>query len=305
MDTMQKPPTEAILAVHEQLVKTLPMHDEQDFEDARRGYLGTIEPAVVRGARGEVVWDAGSYAFLDGDAPATVNPSLWRQSTLTAMHGLFEVVPGIYQVRGLDLSNVSFVEGERGVLVIDPLISAETAAAALRLYRTHRGDRPVTGVVYTHSHVDHFGGVEGVVSPEAVSAGRVPILAPEGFLEHAVSENVYAGTAMTRRAGYMYGASLPRGPQGQVGAGLGQTTSTGTAGIIAPTVDIMRTGQEEVVDGIRMVFQMAPGSEASAEMHLYLPDFRALCMAENATHVLHNILTIRGALVRDPHAWAG
>ena len=305
MDTMQKPPTEAILAVHEQLSKTLPMHDEQDFEDARRGYLGTIEPAVVRDARGEVVWDAGSYDFLDGDAPATVNPSLWRQSTLTAMHGLFEVVPGIYQVRGLDLSNVSFVEGERGVLVIDPLISAETAAAALSLYRTHRGDRPVTGVVYTHSHVDHFGGVEGVVSPEDVSAGRVPVLAPEGFLEHAVSENVYAGTAMTRRAGYMYGASLPRGPQGQVGAGLGQTTSTGTAGIIAPTVDITRTGQEEVVDGIRMVFQMAPGSEAPAEMHLYLPDFHALCMAENATHVLHNILTIRGAVVRDPHAWAG
>ncbi|HEU5108524.1 MAG TPA: alkyl sulfatase dimerization domain-containing protein [Micromonosporaceae bacterium] len=221
------------------------------------------------------------------------------------MQGLFEVVPGIYQVRGLDLSNVSFVEGERGVLVVDPLISAETAAAALGLYRKHRGDRPVTGVIYTHSHADHFGGVRGVVSAEDVDAGRVPILAPHGFMAHAISENVYAGTAMARRAGYMYGAALARGPQAQVGAGLGQTTSTGTFGLIPPTLDVTTTGQREVVDGIRMVFQMAPNSEAPAEMHVYFPDRRALCMAENATHVLHNILTIRGAQVRDPHAWAG
>jgi alkyl sulfatase BDS1-like metallo-beta-lactamase superfamily hydrolase len=305
MDRRQKPPTDAIMAAHEQLVKSLPMQDQQDFEDARRGLLGALEPGVVRNAQGDVVWDADSYGFLDGAAPMTVNPSLWRQSTLNAVQGLFEVVPGLYQVRGLDLSNISFIEGERGVIVIDPLISAETAAAALGLYQAHRGPRPVTGVVYTHSHVDHFGGVAGVVSQEAVAAGGVPILAPEGFLENAVSENVYAGTAMTRRAGYMYGAALPRGPQGQVGAGLGQTTSTGTVGVMAPTLDISVTGQEETVDGVRMVFQMAPGSEAPAEIHLYLPDFHALCMAENATHVLHNILTIRGALVRDPHAWAG
>jgi alkyl sulfatase BDS1-like metallo-beta-lactamase superfamily hydrolase len=293
------------MAAREQLVKSLPMQDEQDFEDARRGLLGALEPGVVRNQQGDVVWDADSYGFLSGAAPTTVNPSLWRQSTLNSLQGLFEVVPGLYQVRGLDLSNISFVEGEAGVVVIDPLISAETAAAALGLYRAHRGPRPVTGVVYTHSHVDHFGGVAGVVSQEAVASGAVPILAPDGFLEHAVSENVFAGTAMTRRAGYMYGAALPRGPQGQVGAGLGQTTSTGTVGVMAPTLDISATGQEETVDGVRMVFQMAPGSEAPAEMHLYLPDFHALCMAENATHVLHNILTIRGALVRDPHAWAG
>ncbi len=211
----------------------------------------------------------------------------------------------IYQVRGLDLSNISFVEGEEGVIVIDPLVSAETAAAALGLYREHRGDRRVTGVVYTHSHADHFGGVHGIVTRAVAESGRPPILAPAGFTEHAVSENVYAGTAMTRRAGYMYGAALSRGPQGQVGAGLGQTTSTGTLGFVPPSVDITETGQQRVLDGVRMVFQLAPNSEAPAEMHLYFPDHSALCIAENATHVLHNILTIRGALIRDSHAWAG
>ena len=305
MDTMQKPASEPVVAAYEQLMKSLPRHDDQDFADARRGFLGALEPGVVRDGAGAVVWDNDSYGFLSGDAPTTVNPSLWRQSTLAAVQGLFEVVPGVYQVRGLDLSNVTFVEGQRGVVVIDPLISAETAAAALGLYRRHRGERSVTGVLYTHSHADHFGGVRGVVSQEAVDSGDVPVLAPAGFLEHAVSENVYAGTAMTRRAGYMYGAALPRGARGQVGAGLGQTTSTGTVGVIPPTVEVTATGQEEVVDGVRMVFQMAPGSEAPAEMHIYLPDSHALCMAENATHVLHNILTIRGAQVRDARAWAG
>lgn len=298
MSTEQKSATQAIIAQHEQLTKSLPLHDEQDFADARRGFVAALEPGLVR-ADGRVVWDADSYAFLSGDAPATVNPSLWRQSTLNAMQGLFEVVPGIYQLRGLDLSNVTFIEGERGVVVLDPLISAETAAA-LGLCRQQRGDRPVTGVVYTHSHADHFGGVRGVLAQDDVDAGRVPVLAPEGFVQHAVSENVYAGTAMTRRAGYMYGAALPRGPQGQVRAGLGQTTSIGTFGLVPPTLDVTTTGEEAVVDGVRMVLQMAPGSEAPAQMHVYFPAHRALCMAENATRVLHNILTIRGAQVRDP-----
>jgi len=220
------------------------------------------------------------------------------------MQGLFEVVEGVYQVRGLDLSNVTFVEGDAGVIVIDPLISVETAAAALALYREHRGDRPVTGVIYTHSHVDHFGGVKGVTTQEDVDAGRVPVLAPEGLVEHAVAENVYAGTAMSRRAGYMYGAALERGPRGQVGAGLGQTTSTGTVTLIRPTLDVTTTGQVETVDGVEIEFQMAPGTEAPAEMHFYFPRYRALCMAENATHNLHNLLTLRGALVRDPNVWA-
>ncbi|MFJ8957279.1 alkyl/aryl-sulfatase [Streptomyces sp. NPDC102381] len=282
----------------------LPFADSQDFEDASRGLIARRVPSAVTDADGAVVWDNDTYAFLKGDAPDTVNPSLWRQSQLVAEQGLFEVVEGIYQVRGLDLSNVTFVEGATGVLVIDPLISTETAAAALALYREHRGERPVTGVLYTHSHVDHFGGVKGVTTQEDVDAGRVTIIAPEGFTEHAVAENVYAGTAMGRRAAYMYGAALARGPQGAVGAGLGQTTSTGTVTLIPPTLIVTETGQEEVVDGIRMIFQMAPNTEAPAELLIHFPDFRALCTAEDATHTLHNLLTLRGAVVRDPHAWS-
>ena len=259
---------------------------------------------MIRAADGRVVWDNDSYRFLAGDAPETVNPSLWRQSILVAMDGLFEVVPGIYQVRGFDLSNITFIEGETGVLVLDPLISTETAAAALALYREHRGERPVIGVVYTHSHIDHFGGVKGVTSQADVDAGRCVVIAPDGLVEHAVAENVYAGTAMARRAGYMYGAVLERGPAGQVGAGLGQTASSGTVSLILPTDSITATGEERVVDGIRMEFQLTPGTEAPAEMNLYFPDHRALCMAENTTHTLHNLLTLRGALVRDPHVWA-
>jgi alkyl sulfatase BDS1-like metallo-beta-lactamase superfamily hydrolase len=304
MDVSSKPASATIVAQHAAASASLPFHDTRDFDAARRGYLGGVDPAVVTDADGTVVWDNDSYAFVAGEAPDTVHPSLWRQSTLVAMQGLYEVVPGIYQVRGLDLSNMTVVEGDTGVLVIDPLISVETAAAALALYREHRGDRPVRAVLYTHSHVDHFGGVRGVTTAEEVASGAVPVIAPEGFMEHAVSENVYAGGAMLRRAGYMYGAALPRGVQGQVGAGLGQTTSTGSVSLIAPTVDITTTGQELVVDGIRMVFQMAPGSEAPAEMHFYFPDHRALCLAENATHTLHNILTLRGAVVRDAHAWS-
>ncbi|WP_350348285.1 alkyl sulfatase dimerization domain-containing protein [Agromyces sp. G08B096] len=281
-----------------------PFDDTRDLEDAARGHLASLEPPQVRNDAGEVVWDAASYDFLDGDAPDTVNPSLWRQSRLVARQGLFEVVDGIYQVRGLDLSNVTFVEGDTGVIVIDPLISTETAAAALELYRSVRGDRPVTGLIYTHSHVDHFGGAKGVTTQEDVDTGRVPVLAPDGFLEHAIAENVYAGTAMARRAGYMYGAALPRNARGGVGAGLGQTTSTGTVTLIPPTDLIRETGEERTIDGVRIVFQMAPGTEAPAEMHFLFPDRRALCMAENATHTLHNLLTLRGALVRDPHVWA-
>jgi len=285
-------------------ISSLPFDDTQDFEDANRGFIGRLEPCVIRAADGRVVWDNDSYAFLDGPAPDTVNPSLWRQSQLNAIQGLFEVVPGIYQGRGFDLSNITFVEGQTGVLVIDPLISAETAAAALGLYRAHRGDRPVVGVIYSHSHVDHFGGVKGVTTQQDVDAGRCTIIAPEGFLEHAVAENVYAGTAMIRRAAYMFGAALDRGPSGQVGSGLAQTNSTGTISLIAPTDAITRTGETRVVDGIRMEFQITPGTEAPAEMNTLFPDQAALWMAENATHVLHNILTIRGAVVRDPLIWS-
>ncbi|MGN0123688.1 MAG: alkyl/aryl-sulfatase [Rhodococcus sp. (in: high G+C Gram-positive bacteria)] len=287
-----------------QVDRSLPFSDVQDFDDVDRGFIAALEPGIVRNTDGHVVWDSDSYAFLDDDCPPTVNPSLWRQSRLCARQGLFEVTERIYQVRGLDLSNMTLVEGDTGVIVIDPLISAETAAAGLALYRAHRGDRPVTAVIYTHSHIDHFGGVKGVTTVEDVAAGRCPVLAPAGFVEHAVAENVYAGTAMGRRAAYMYGAALPRGPRGAVGAGLGPTTSTGTPTLIAPTIDIEHTGQTETVDGVEIEFQMTPGTEAPAEMNFYFPQLRALCMAENATHTLHNLLTLRGALVRDPHVWS-
>ncbi|MCK9874540.1 MBL fold metallo-hydrolase [Frankia sp. Ag45/Mut15] len=276
----------------------MPKGDQLDFEAADRGLIGALEPCVVRDEAGRTVWDNEAFRFLADECPPTVHPSLWRQSRLCARHGLYEVTEGLYQVRGLDLSNMTLVEGERGVVVIDPLVSTETAAAALGLYRRHRGDRPVTAVIYTHPHIDHFGGVAGVVT------GGVPIVAPVDFMRHAVTENVYAGGAMLRRGMYHTGASLEPGPRGLVGTGLGQTASAGTVSLIPPTVDVTRTGQEEVLDGVRFVFQMTPGTEAPAEMNFLLPDHRALCLAENATHTLHNVLTLRGAVVRDARVWS-
>jgi alkyl sulfatase BDS1-like metallo-beta-lactamase superfamily hydrolase len=298
-----KAPTAAIESAHQN--RRLPLDDTADFADADRGFIGALTPCVVKAADGRVVWDNDKYSFLTGDAPTSVDPSLWRQCQLTAKQGLYEVVPGIYQVRGLDLSNISFIEGDTGLIVIDPLVSTEVAAAALQLYRSHRGDRPVVAVIYTHSHVDHFGGVLGVATQAEVDAGRVAVLAPEGFTEHVVQENVYAGPAMTRRATYMYGSLLEAGPRGHVGCGLGQGPSQGEVALIVPTVDVKSTGETHTIDGVEIEFQMAPGTEAPAEMHFYFPRFRALCMAENATHNLHNLLTLRGALVRDPHAWSG
>ena len=301
----QKPASQSVADANAALLASLPFDDTTDFEDADRGFLGALEPGIVTASDGTVVWDNDSYAFVAGEAPPTVNPSLWRQSLLATRQGLYEVVDGIYQVRGLDLSNITFVEGKSGVIVIDPLISTETAAAALGLYRRHRGDRKVVAVIYTHSHADHFGGVFGVASQEDVDAGRIQVIAPAGFVEHAVAENVYTGPAMSRRAGYMYGANLGRGPQGSVGCGLGQTTSVGEVGLIVPTLEIAATGETHAIDGVEIEFQMAPGSEAPAEMHFYFPGFRALCLAENATHTQHNLLTLRGALVRDPRVWSG
>jgi alkyl sulfatase BDS1-like metallo-beta-lactamase superfamily hydrolase len=304
-DTELRPVAPSIAAMGAATEAMLPFDDPADLQDARRGFLRALTPGQVHAADGRVVWDADAWQpVLHRPRPSSVNPSLWRQAQLVALHGLYEVLPGTYQVRGLDLSNMTLVEGRDGVIVIDPLISSECAAAALDLYRSERGNRPVTAVIYTHCHVDHFGGVRGVVSGDDVAGGRVPVLAPEGFLEHAVAENVYAGTAMARRAAYMYGAALPPGPEGQLGAGLGMTTSTGTVTLIPPTREITATGQEEVLDGVRLVFQVTPGTEAPAEMNFLFPDTGALCMAENATHTLHNLLTLRGALVRDPRIWA-
>ncbi len=274
--------------------------DQTDFENSDRGFIGALDPMTIRAADGRVVWEMEGWKFLGDERPDTVHPSLWRQAQLTAKHGLYQVTDGIYQVRGFDMSNMTLVESDNGVIVIDPLISAETAAAAIALYREHRGERAVTAVIYTHAHVDHFGGVLGVVDADTT----VPIVAPEHFLEHAVSENVYAGTAMIRRGYYYAGAPVPKGPTGTLGIGLGAGSSLGTVGLIAPTLTITATGQEEVVDGVRIVFQLTPGTECPAEMNFSFPDKRALCMAENATHNLHNLLTLRGAQVRDPRIWS-
>ncbi|WEX05181.1 alkyl sulfatase dimerization domain-containing protein [Rhodococcus sp. RCBS9] len=294
----------AIEAANARVAETLPFSDGADFTEAKRGFVAALDPGLVADSDGKVLWNNDSYAFLDEDCPPTVNPSLWRQSKLVAKQGLLAVTDSIYQIRGLDLSNMTLIEGDTGIIVIDPLISRETAAAGLALYREHRGDRPVVAVIYTHSHIDHFGGVKGVTTDDDVAAGRCVIVAPTGLVEHAVEENVYAGTAMARSAAYMYGAALPRGPRSSVGAGLGQTTSTGTPTLISPTVSISKTGHTETIDGVRIEFQMTPGTEAPSEMNFYFPDLRALCMAENATHTLHNLLTLRGALVRDPHVWS-
>jgi alkyl sulfatase BDS1-like metallo-beta-lactamase superfamily hydrolase len=294
-------------ALHEQALGELPFADREDFADAARGLIARSEDSLlIRDERGRTVWDMDSYGFVDPEdpSPETVHPSLWRLAQLNNMHGLYEVVPGVYQVRGYDLSNVTFVEGERGVIVIDPLISTECAAAALALYRSHRGERTVSAVIYTHSHVDHFGGVKGVVRAEQVARGEVPIWAPAGFLENAVSENVLAGTAMARRASYMFAPALERSPHGQVDAGIGKSTSTGSITLIPPTHEVSRTGQEEELDGVPFVFQLVPDSEAPAELNFHLPASRVLCVAENAVHCMHNLLTPRGALVRDALAWS-
>ncbi|WP_329209350.1 MBL fold metallo-hydrolase [Streptomyces sp. NBC_00683] len=274
--------------------------DRTDFEDADRGLVAPPTAGTITAADGRVVWSFDDTAFLDGDCPGTANSSLWRQSQLCARAGLYEVTDGVYQVRGFDLSNMTLIEGDRGVIVVDPLVSEETAAAALALYREHRGERPVTAVLFTHSHLDHFGGVHGVTR----AGDDVTVVAPEGFMESSVAENVYAGTAMLRRGAYYAGSNLDRDPEGLIGMGLGFTASTGLPGLLAPTIEIKHTGQELTLDGVLLRFQMTPGTEAPSEMNFLIPERRALCMAENATHNLHNILTLRGALVRDARIWS-
>jgi alkyl sulfatase BDS1-like metallo-beta-lactamase superfamily hydrolase len=281
----------------------LPFEDTTDFDNARRGLIAEGRGQITD-TTGRVVWDIDQWAFLEGEAPTTVNPSLWRQSRLNAIAGLFEVSEGIYQVRGYDLSVVSFLRTESAWIVVDPLISTEPMTAAMQLVRDHVADLPVVAVIYTHSHVDHFGGVRAVASGDDVAEGKVRIIAPVGFMEEAVSENVMAGNAMSRRASYMYGNLVGWDPLHGVGAGLGQLTSSGSVGLIPPTDIISETGQELTIDGLRIVFQNTPGAEAPAELCFYLPDKKALCMAEIANHTLHNVYTLRGAKLRDALAWA-
>lgn len=302
-----KPATEATKAANREMQQRLNFNDRDDFDNATRGLIAKPDTLTIKGDKGNVVWDLEAYkAFISVDKPApdTVNPSLWRNALLNMQYGLFKVHDKIFQVRGYDLSNITFVRGDTGWIVFDPLISAETARAAYDLVSKNLGVFPIVAVVYSHSHVDHYGGVRGIVDEKDVEANKVQILAPEHFTEHAVSENVIAGNAMSRRAIYMYGALLPRNAQGGVNGGLGQTTSTGTTTLIEPTRMIKKTGEEATIDGVTMVFQMTPGTEAPAEMNTYFPQFRAMWMAENATNTMHNILTLRGAQVRDALKWA-
>ncbi|MNO64511.1 Metallo-beta-lactamase superfamily protein [compost metagenome] len=301
-----KPASEATKMANNALLQELPFNDKTSFELAHKGFIAPLPTGVLKGASGNVIWDPTKYAFIkEGEvAPETTNPSLWRQSQLINISGLFEVTDGIYQVRNYDLSNMTIVEGKDGITIFDPLISTETAKAALDLYYQHRPKKPVVAVIYTHSHVDHYGGVRGVVNEDDVKAGKVKIYAPLGFLEHAVAENVMAGTAMSRRASYMYGNLLPPSPTGQLGAGLGSTTSAGTVTLIPPTDIIEKTGDTRVIDGLTYQFLYAPGSEAPAEMLYYIKEKKAINAAEDSTHTMHNTYSLRGAKIRDPLAWS-
>jgi alkyl sulfatase BDS1-like metallo-beta-lactamase superfamily hydrolase len=302
-----KPATEATKAANRSVQQYLNFSDRSDFDDASRGLIAKPDTLTIKDAKGNVVWDLEQYKQYirdDKPAPDSVNPSLRRNAQLNMHHGLFKVHDRIFQVRGYDLSNITFVQGDTGWIVFDPLISEETAKAAYEFVTQRLGNRPVVAVVYSHSHIDHYGGVKGVVTEADVKAGKVQILAPEHFAEHAISENVIAGNAMGRRAVYMYGALLPRNEKGGLNGGLGQTVSTGAAGLILPSRDIKTTGETVTIDGVTMVFQMTPGTEAPAEMNTWFPQFNAMWMAENTTNTLHNVLTLRGAQVRDPLKWA-
>jgi linear primary-alkylsulfatase len=295
----------SVIAQHAATLKALPFSDTRDFDDATRGFLGTLENARITTPQGRVVWSLEPYGFLsEANAPPTVDPSLWRQSRLNMNHGIFEVVPGVYQIRGLDIANMTLIEGDSGVIVVDTLTSIEGARAAMQLYFRHRGQRPVAAVIFTHTHTDHWGGARGVIDDEMLASGKVPLIAPNLFMEHAVSENIIAGPAMLRRAQYQFGPLLAKGTRGQVDCGLGKSMAAGSAALLRPTDLVMATGDRRTIDGLEFEFQMAPNSEAPAEMHFFIPRYKLLNLAENCTHNFHNLLPFRGADVRDALAWS-
>jgi alkyl sulfatase BDS1-like metallo-beta-lactamase superfamily hydrolase len=296
--------------INREILKKLPFENTEDFDEASRGFIAPLpNKGIIKNEKGEIIWDLTTYDFMnktynDTANSSTVNPSLWRQVALLQRAGLFKVTDGIYQIRGADLSNITIVEGKTGIIVIDTLLSKETAKAAMELYFQNRSKKPVIAVIYTHSHGDHFGGVKGIISQQDVDSGKVKVIAPEGFTEAALDENVMAGNVMGRRAMYMYGALIKPGLTGQMSSGLGLSASRGEMTLILPTDFVTKTGQEMVIDGIKFVFLMAPGSEAPSEMLFYIPEFKALGAAEDATHTMHNLYTLRGAKVRDSKAWA-
>lgn len=309
-DDTQKNASAMTADANEAVYALLDFSDERERDFASRNLIAAPETLELTDESGKVVWSQKAYAFLDGadgspaEAPATANPSLWRNAQLNHLYGLFEVVEGIYQVRGYDMTNITFVAGDTGWIVFDPLMSVECSRAAFELVTENLGSRPVTGIVMSHPHVDHYGGIKGIVSEEEVAERSIPIIVPAGFAEHAVAENVYAGNAMGRRASYQYGVMLDPGPQGSLSIGIGMGQSKGSISYIAPTDTIVATGDVRTIDGVTMEFQMTPGTEAPAEMNTWFPDLKALWVAENCTGTLHNLYTLRGAEVRDGNAWA-
>lgn len=306
-DAKGNPPSEFTIELQEGLRKTLPFEDKRDFEEAKRGFIAAPDYKQIMAEAGHVAWDMGSYEFLleEGQNFDSIHPSLQRQAILNMAYGLYEVLPGkIYQVRGFDLANISFIKGDTGWIIFDPLTAKETAAAALKFINEQLGERPVVAVVYSHSHGDHFGGIRGVVDEADVISGKVKIIAPEGFMHHAIAENVMAGNAMSRRMFFQYGSLLPRSPFGHVDQSIGKNTAAGNAGLIAPNTIIKEDLEEMTVDGIKMVFQNTPGTEAPAEMNTWFPDMNAFWAAENITGTIHNIYTLRGALIRDALEWS-
>jgi alkyl sulfatase BDS1-like metallo-beta-lactamase superfamily hydrolase len=304
-DPKGKLPSEHTIAIMQALRKSLPFADERDFEEAARGFISKPDVLQIEAEHGGLAWDIEPYRFLLGDQEFdSIHPSLQRQATLNMTYGLYEVIPGIYQIRAYDLANITFIEGETGWIIFDPLTTQETAAAALKYINDELGERPVTGVIFSHSHADHFGGVRGVVDEKRVASGATEIIAPVEFMDHSVSENVYAGNAMSRRLFYQYGVLLQKSPFGHVDQSIGKNVAAGNIGLMAPTIIVEDAVEEITVDGVRMIFHNTPGTEAPAEMNTYLPDLRALWMAENVTGTIHNIYTLRGALVRDALAWS-
>lgn len=286
------------------LAKSLNLAEQQGFEDAKRGLIAKPTGKVLA-ADGSTVWDYDRFSFIQGDAPPTVNPSLWRHATLNNEVGLFKVAEGIHQLRGFDIANITLIDGKTGWILVDPLTTRETAAAAIAFARKHLGNKPVSAMIFTHSHVDHFGGALGIISGEDAAKQKLPIIAPKGFMEESTSENILVGPAMGRRATWQFGNTLPASKTGLVNSGLGQSIAFGRIGILPPNIMVDHTPQEMMIDGVRFIFQNAPGSEAPAELAFYLPDMKAYCGAEIMVPTLHNLYTLRGAKVRDSLRWSG
>ena len=297
-------PTKATVKANRSVLKELDFSDQQDFEDANRGLVARDPALRVQAEDSSLVWHPADYDFIEGEAPGSVNPSLWRQAMLNNIHGLFRVTEGIYQLRGYDLSNMTLIEGKSGWIVVDPLTARETAAAALSFARKHLGDKPIVAMIFTHSHIDHFGGVLGILSAEQVEAEQIRIIAPEGFMDEATSENIIAGPAMGRRAMFMYGKQLAHSERGHVDSGLGKSPAFGHFGLMAPTEIIDSTPQTLQIDGIEFIFQNAPHTEAPAELTFYLPHANAFNGAEVTSRQMHNLYTLRGAKVRDALSWS-